>query len=376
VNTDRTFADRRSAWIRVDDQAIRDNVSSITAWLRPSRCLAVVKANGYGHGLLTASKAALAGGAESLGVALPEEGVALRKAGVNAPILVLGASLPDAADTLIEFDLAQTVTDRGMLDALNRSAKQQRKVAAVHLKTDTGMGRVGAPPSGMSSLLEHARALPCIRVDALSTHIGWEDDDRIDSQVEAFRRIVASTGCRAHATNSLVALRSAPSHFDTTRIGLLLYGVVPQPLFDARLPIPKSLKLRPALSMEARITQLRNASPGQTVSYGGTFTVDRPSRLGILPVGYADGYPRGLSNRGHVLVRGRPCPVRGSVCMDQAVIDLTDCPDARLGDTITLVGISESESITINDLARAAGTIPHDILAGLGSRLPRVATPP
>ena len=112
MNTDRTFADRRSAWIRVDDQAIRDNVSSITAWLRPSRCLAVVKANGYGHGLLTASKAALAGGAESLGVALPEEGVALRKAGVNAPILVLSASLPDAADTLIEFDLAQTVTDR------------------------------------------------------------------------------------------------------------------------------------------------------------------------------------------------------------------------------------------------------------------------
>jgi alanine racemase len=376
VSTEESTPTRRSAWIEVDPSAIRDNVQSVRSWLEPTRYLAVVKANGYGHGLVTAARAAVAGGAEKLGVAILEEGATLRSAGVEAPILILGASLPECAGAIVGSDLAQTVADTGLLDALNDAAGLQGKVARVHLKIDTGMGRVGVPPRNFDALHAHAVALPHICVDGLATHIGWEDDTSIETQVRSFRDLTEGFPDRdAHAANSLVAIRSNAARMDWARIGLLTYGVLPQPLYEASIRLPETRDLRPALSIVARITQLRTADPGQTVSYGGTFTVDRPSRLAILPVGYADGYPRALSNRGHVLIHGHRCPVRGAVCMDQTVVDVTDCPDARPGDPILLVGSDGPHRITINDLARTAGTIPHDILAGLGPRLPRVATP-
>ena len=346
------------------------------SWLGATRYLAVVKANGYGHGLSTAARAAVSGGANALGVALLEEGTALRSAGVEGPILILGTSLPECADAVVAFNLAQTVSDIALLDALSDAARAQEKTASVHLKVDTGMGRVGVPPGDINALFEHAAALPHIRVDGIATHIGWEESEPIDAQVRSFGRLVERIDAGdAHAANSLVAVRSIEGRMDLARIGLLTYGVLPQPLYEPGVKLPETDGLKPALSIVARITQLRTADPGQTVSYGGTFTVVRPSRLAILPVGYADGYPRALSNRGHVLIRGHRCPVRGAVCMDQTVVDVTECPHARVGDPIVLVGSDGPHRVTINDLAHTAGTIPHDILAGLGSRLPRVTVP-
>ncbi len=366
---------RQSAWIEVDREAIADNVRSVNSLLGPStRYTAVVKANGYGHGLVAAAQAAITGGADALGVALLEEGAALRAAGVRSAILVLGASLPECADALVENDLAPMVSDPALIEALDLAAQRQDRVVRVHVKVDTGMGRVGAHPERIESLLDQARTRPQVRLDGLSTHIGWEDKARIDEQVNSFLSLANRVGtddCARHAANSLVALQSSAGRMDMARLGLLTYGVLPQPLYQTEEPAD----LRPALSILARITQLRDADPGQTVSYGGTYTVDRPSRLAILPVGYADGYPRSLSNRGQVLIHGCRCPVRGAVCMDQIVVDVTECPDARLGSRAVLVGSDGRLTITINDLAHTAGAIPHEILAGLGPRLPRVSGP-
>ena len=359
--------------MQIDLAAIRHNIEAVSAFVGDNcEVMAVVKANGYGHGLSQAAEAATSGGAAALGVATVDEGVDLRNVGSSTPIVVLGASLPDQAATVLEFELSQTVSSLASIDALADAAAVQDKKARVHLKVDTGMGRVGAYLEEALELLDAIRRHPNVELEGLATHVGWDagQQDRIKSQIDTFsaaqetlRPKLTEIPRWTHAANSLVTVTEPKGHFNLVRVGLLTYGIPPSDS-ESRRP-----SLSPALSIHARFTQIRTLRPGQPVSYGGVTVVDRATRAAIIPVGYGDGYPRISQGGGHVLFNGKRCPILGVVCMDQFVVDVTDT-DATVGDEVILLGRSGSESITVTELASSTGRIPYEIVAGLTPRLP------
>ena len=336
--------------------------------------MAVVKANAYGHGLLRAAAAAQSGGASCLGVASVAEGAALREGGIEGPIVVLGAALLEQAEQAVALGLSQTVSSESAIHALASAADRQGRKAHLHLKLETGMGRIGVYPEDAVDLIGIVQNSTHLELEGVSTHIGWGDDKEGDltAQVSLFKDVLddlrARVGIRprwTHAANSLATTMDRSSHFDLVRVGLLTYGIPPT---DSASEFPFD-HLTPALSIHARLTQVRALRPGQHVSYGGTHIVDRPTDAAIVPVGYGDGYPRTSTGKGSVLFGGQRCPILGVVCMDQFVIDVTGL-DAAVGDEVTLLGSSASESITANDLAQTAGRIPYEIVAGLTNRLP------
>ncbi len=336
--------------------------------------MAVVKADAYGHGLVQVARAATEGGAACLGVANVAEGIRLRDADVYGPIVVLGVSLPENASAIVEAGLSQTVSDATTIRALQTEARRRNREVQIHLKLETGMGRVGVYPDEMADLIDAVERSSHIIVEGLSTHVGWGEDcrDEISSQIRRFTAELATLTERfapprwTHAANSLVTLADPAGHFNLVRVGLLTYGI--QPVDDRAWPSPLD-HLVQALSVHARLTQIRMLRAGQTVSYGAIVTVDRDTTAAIVPVGYADGYPRYPGGGGHVLMDEHKCPILGSVCMDQLVIDITG-HDASIGQEVCLLGARGSVSITANDLARAAGKIPYEMVTGLGARLP------
>lgn len=368
---------KRPAWIETDLKAIAHNMRQIRRWVGPNTdVLAVVKANAYGHGLVEVANTAVEAGARMLGVAQAAEALALRRAGVGAPILVMGCALPEEADALVALGVSAVVTNTPLLDALASSAKAHGKVAGVHVKVDTGMGRAGVAVDEAVSFTKRVLEHPALALEGVMTHFATADQPedlsfartqwaRFRSVLEALERKGIRPKWR-HAANS-GAIRFLPDSFlDLVRPGLLLYGIPPAP-HDTH-----GLDLKPALALMARVTQLRAARPGETISYGRTFTVQRPSKLAVVPVGYADGYSRAHSNSGAVLVGGRRVPIVGRVCMDQLVVDVTDLDEVRLGDEVVLIGRQVSERMTVWDVAASMGSIAHEVLSALGPRLPRV----
>lgn len=372
----------RPAWVSVSLGAIRHNIAVVRAHVGPDvGILAVVKANAYGHGLAPVSRAALEAGAAGLAVAIPEEGIALREAGVTGRILVMGISEPGLAGYIVGYGLDTTVSTPGLLAALASESSRQRLPARVHVKIDTGMGRVGLIPHEATDFMRAVTASG-VEWSGLMTHFATADEEDLTfarEQWHRFRNALdfaisirdSGTPLIVHAANSAGACRlpeayaSLPS--GTTpmvRSGLLTYGIPPA----QSGPIPP---IRPALSLRARVTQARNVPAGTSVSYGATFTTSRPSRLAIVPLGYADGYSRANSNRAMVLLRGRRVPVLGRVCMDQFVIDGTDT-GAEIGDEIVLIGKQRDQEITVFELAEWGETIHHEVLTRLSARLPRV----
>lgn len=362
----------RPAWIEVDLSAIVANISAVRQYVSPAtEVLAVVKANAYGHGLVPVAKAALKGGAAALGVALLQEGIALRKAGIRAPVVVLAPALPEQAECLIAHNLSQTTGGGDAIRALATAANRRNTRARVHLKVDTGMGRVGLSPDDALGLAKKIATNPHLFFEGIATHVAWERAEDMDKARHQIKTFVACTSKLAHlsirwrhAANSAMTVYLPESHFDLVRVGLLAYGVPPTRGAG-------SLALLPALSLKARIAQVRDFAPGQTLSYGGTYAVARPSRIALVPLGYADGYSRGLSNNAHVLIRGKPCPVVGAVCMDMILIDVTDIPSVRVGEEVVLLGPQGDRKITVDDLAHWANCISHEVIAQLGTRLPR-----
>ncbi len=362
----------RPAWIEIDRDAITQNVRQVRRFVGDRvRVIAVVKANGYGHGLVESARAALSGGASALGVALLDEALALRGAGIDAPLLVMGCALPEHAPDLVRHAVSQVVSGLDIAEALSREALRQNRPAHIHVKVDTGMGRVGCLPEAAPGLVRRVAALPGLTLEGIATHFPQSEPSRvpaIHAQLDRFLSLLSRLDipipCR-HAASSAVTLLLPDAHLDAVRVGLLAYGIPP---FDGDGP----LDLRPALTLRARVVQVNAVPAGWPVSYGETFVTRRPSRIAILPIGYADGYPRRLSNTGQVLIHGRRCLVLGRVCMDQCVVDVTDLPCAAVGDEAVLLGEQAGERITVWDLARAIDASPHEIVAGLGPRLPRV----
>lgn len=336
--------------------------------------LAVVKADAYGHGALPVSLRLEQLGAEYLGVAISDEGVELRRGGVKAPILIFGGIFQDDAEEIVRYDLTPVVFDIDSLKRLSKAAEKRRKKARVHLKVDTGMGRLGVPFSLFPAFLKELKRYPGIEIEGFLSHFSMTDGEETYTagqwkKYQELAALIREAGilCRYFHMASSAALTAFPSYSgNLVRPGIMLYGSYPSP------QIEELIELKPVLTLKTRIHFLKSVPPGSRISYGGTFVTKRESLIATLPVGYADGYSSHLSNRGEVLVRGKRAPVVGRVCMDLTMVDVTDVPKVSVGDEAVLIGKQGRGRITADEVARKIGSIPYEVLCLIGKRVPRI----
>jgi alanine racemase len=333
--------------------------------------MAMVKANGYGHGMLTAARAALDGGATWLGVSCAEEAQALRQAGIDAPVLVTGWCQPRLAAELIAAGVDLTVYDADSLDAVVAGARQAGRTAGVHLKVDTGMTRLGARTEAVADLCAALSAAGRqVRLRGVFTHfaVAESDDAFTSEQNEGLLRAVECARQLApdallHAANSAAALTSPQTWHDLVRAGIAIYGYP---------PVATTVPLRPAMTVVARVTQLRTVTRGDSVGYGRTWLAERPTRVATVAAGYADGVMRTLSNRGAALLGGRRAPIIGRVSMDQITVDVSDVDGVRAGDVAVLFGVREGIRLDAAEVGEMAGTIANEVVCAVSSRVPRI----
>ncbi|MCX7779993.1 MAG: alanine racemase [Negativicutes bacterium] len=359
----------------IDLKAIRHNIRALAAGLRGANFTAVVKANAYGHGAVEVSKAALAAGASSLAVAIPEEGIELREAGIAVPIFLLGLILPEQADIVVKHRLIAPVATREGASALSAEALRQGRRAYVMLKTDTGMGRIGLRPADVQAFAAEISRLPAIELMGLFTHLATADaadKTYANEQLAIFQR-VADTLLKAginlpyiSAANSAVILDLPAGHCNLVRAGIAMYGLPPS---DEMHNVPA---LRPAMTLKTRIVFIKHVPAGTKIGYGSTYTTPEDTYIATLPVGYADGYSRRLSNKAEVLIGGKRRRIVGRVCMDQTMVDLGPVCDAEVGDEAVLFGRQGKAEITVTELAAIAGTINYELVCAVSARVPRV----
>ena len=360
----------RHTQLEIDLDAIRHNVGCFREAAGGAKVLAVVKADAYSHGAVPCAKAALEAGASAFAVALIEEGMALREAGIDAPILMLGPTDGPGAFAAVENGITQVVFEPDTLLALQGAAKSLGVTAQAHLKLETGMNRIGVRTEDeLRALLDAAAQCPDVRITGAMTHFATADVPGSDfgleqiARYEAFLKVIGEYGLNVtrHAAASAAALRYPQARYDMVRAGIVMYGV------DALEQLP----VRPAMRWVTRVSYVKTIEKGETVSYGRRFTASRPTRIATLPVGYADGYRRAFSNKACALVHGVRVPVVGSVCMDQTMLDVTGL-DVREGDEVVLLGAQGGQRITACELADLADTIPYEIMTGISQRVPRV----
>ncbi|HUJ18288.1 MAG TPA: alanine racemase [Nitrospirota bacterium] len=358
----------------IDLNALARNFKEALRRAGGRKVLAVVKAQAYGHGAIAVSRHLLGLGADMLGVALVEEGRELRGAGIQAPIVVMGAVFPDQAEEIVRLGLTPVVFSLPMACALSAASLSRGTTTPVHVKIDTGMGRIGIPPEAALPFIRELKTLVGISAQGLMTHFADADlgDQRFSAEqmarFEALLTALEEQGISIplrHAANSAALLEYGRALFTMVRPGLMLYGYDP---FRNRTG---DRGLDPVLSLVTRIAYLKKVPAGVPISYGRTFVTKRESLIATIPLGYADGYSRALSNRGEALVRGLRVPVAGRVCMDMCMLDVTGVPGVCEQDEVVLIGRQGSERITADDIAGATGTIAYEVLCGIGGRVPR-----
>jgi len=366
-------------WAEIDLQALRENL----AWLRHrvgprARVITVVKADAYGHGLKDIARLLMQSGTDIFGVANLTEAEAVRSVGQGWPILMLGACLPEEIEAAVREDVMPTISSLAEARLFSRAARRLGRRVAVHVKVDTGMGRLGAQPGEAVDLVRRIQRLPGLEVRGLYTHYASAEDDAAFSAAQAsrFHRVLqglARAGLNVplvHANNSGGILFEKETVYSAARPGLLVYGIVP----PGQRPLPPGLGrlLHPALAWKCRVSLVRQLPRGATVSYGHTFRARCPLRVAVVTAGYGDGYPRAASGRAQVLIRGRRCPVLGRITMDQMVVDVSSVPGVQPGDEVVLVGRQGRQTISATDLANWAATIPWEVLTGISHRVRRV----
>jgi alanine racemase len=367
----------RPVWAEIDLAAVRANVERLRDMCAPAALLAVVKADGYGHGAVPVARAALDAGARALGVALVEEGIELRNAGIDAPILVLSEPVPDAAGSVVAHGLTPVVYTLAGIDALAKAVADRgaHKRLGVHVKVDTGMHRVGCSPDDAVELAAQVVDRPELELAGVCTHLAVADEPdnpyteeqlaRFDGVLEELRARGLPTGI-VHACNTAGAIEWPAARFDLVRIGIGCYGIAPADALEGRVA------LQPAMAVKARVSHVKVVPAGAGVSYGLRYTTLRATKIATVPLGYADGVPRELPQRdGAALVHGRRCPMAGTVTMDQLMLDVGDLP-VEVGDEVVLIGRQGDEEISAADWARAMDTIAYTIVCGIGPRVPRV----
>ncbi len=367
------------SWVEVDLDAIEANVRNIKAFIGEKvELIAVVKANAYGHGAVPVAKTALEAGASRLAVARVSEGVELRQAGIEAPILVMNyitlAEIPQA----VRHDLTPTLITSEQAQAFSREAVKAGKKVPVHIKVDTGLGRFGLLPDEVEGFVREVASLPGLVLEGLYTHFSVADEVNPDStsytlrQFEVFMDVAARLEKAGfhfplrHVCNSAATLRFPSMHLEAVRTGIILYGL--RPSEEVEPPFP----LFPALSLKSRVARVRVLPAGFPISYGRTYITSRPTPVALVPVGYGDGYHRLISNRGFVLIKGVRVPVIGRICMDQFAVDVSGVEGVSVEDEVVLIGEQGGERIGAEEVARWAETINYEVVASLSRRLPRI----
>jgi alanine racemase len=382
-------------WAEIDLAAVAHNISELKRATAPGvRFMAVVKANAYGHGDVAVARHALAAGADALGVARIGEGVALRSAGIRAPILIFGYTPPNLAEALIEHDLTATLYTIGAAQALSDIAVARRSTIRAHLKVDTGMGRLGIVPDSRCFSGGHRmdvadavqqvaamRRMPGLDFEGIYTHFATADTaDKTAARTQfhrfkTFLDALAAAGIVfpiRHAANSAATIELPETHLDMVRAGISIYGLYPSG------EVARSrAQLVPVMTLKAVIAHLKSVPAGFAVSYGSTWKASRPTKIATIPIGYADGYSRLLSNRGQMIVGGRRAPVVGRVCMDQTMLDVGHIPGVQPGDVVTIIGGRDDTVITADEIAAELGTIHYEVTSSIMARVPRrlIGTP-
>jgi len=363
---------------KIDLAAIRYNISCIKKIVGKERkILAAVKANAYGHGDVEVAKTAVNSGIDYLGVANVEEAIRLRRACINAPILILGCSFKSEIGDILSYNVIPTIVDLDFAKNLNRKAKEFHKKASVHVKVDTGMGRIGPHFEHASNFVKELSKLENLFLEGIFTHFPSSDEANKDFsllQIKRFKNILnelESSGISIpikHMANSgaILSKNIHDSFFDMVRPGLMLYGAYPSP------HVPRDIKLKPALTLKTSVVFIKEAIQGSTISYGRTHTTKQKAILATIPIGYGDGYSRLLSNRGEVLIKGKRAPIVGRVCMDQSIIDVSKIPNVSVGDEVVLIGTQKQERISVEEIAEKTDTIPNEVFCMISKRVPRV----
>lgn len=367
------------AWAEVNLDNIAHNVREIRRITnKKAEIMGIVKADAYGHGVMEVVKTLLGNGVTRLAVSMLDEAIQLRKSGIEVPILILSYTDPRRAEEIIQNDVTQAVFSHDLANALSEAAVRLDKNVKIHIKIDTGMTRVGFMPgySAIKNVVEISK-LPGIIIEGLFTHFASADEadrsytymqfERFMSICNELNRIGVYIPIK-HAANSAAIMEYPETHLDLVRPGLILYGMYPSNEVDK-----SKLDLRPAMTLKANVTLVKEVEAGTSISYGRIFTTQRPSKIATIPIGYADGYTRLLNNKGKVLVNGELAPVVGKICMDQCMIDITDlAAKVNVGDEVVLFGNQGDNRIPIEEVAEQIGTINYEVVCIIGKRIPRV----
>jgi alanine racemase len=365
-----------STQARVSLSAFRHNLTAVRRYIGAGpKIMAVVKANAYGHGAAVIAHEAVHNGADVLGVARIHEGVELRRAGLEAPILVFEVPPDDQIGTALHHRLMLTIAGNGHAVRISEMAKRLRLPAVIHAKVDTGMSRLGFPHDSAAEVLAHAVKLPGVELAGIYSHFATSDEEdpafalvqlkRFQEVAEGLRKAGVEVPVK-HMANSGAIISTPEAHLDMVRPGIMLYGYAPRP------GLPQRHTLQPVLSLVSRVALVKTVAAGTPVSYNRRYTTPSETRLATVPVGYADGYPRLLTNRASALIRGRRYPVVGTICMDQLMVDLGPDSDVVQGEEVILIGRSGAETIDADDVARTVGTISYEVTCLITARVPRI----
>ncbi len=372
------WAMKRPVWAEIDLKAMAANVREIRRVTdQGAEVMAIVKANGYGHGVEYTSRVALKNGASWIGVALLQEAIMLREKGIGVPILILGYTPEDDLADVIKNNISQTIFTWEDAQAIAAVAKSLHKKAKIHIKIDTGMGRLGFKwDGGTSDLISQLAAQPGLEVEGVYTHLATADEDDktfAREQHARFQKLLKQLMANhvsirwQHCANSAALLSMPETHLNLVRPGIMLYGLYPSPSVGGN-----PIKLTPVLSLKAKVAFVKDVPAGFGISYGRSYYTKERTRIATIPLGYGDGYSRLLSNRGEVLIQGRRVPIVGRICMDQLMVDVGMLPDLRQGDEVVLVGKQGDDEISVEELAKHLGTINYEILCMISERVPRV----
>lgn len=360
-----------TSWADVNLAALRHNVDLLRRQASPAGVAAVVKADAYGHGAITIATAAIEAGAARICVFTVREAVELREAGIDAPILCLGPVLAEDPDPIAAHDIGVVVDSATTARRLAEASQRAARTIRVHINIDTGMRRYGLQPAQAIELAHAARSADVLELEGVFTHFADAGNPQRRPSLDALQRFQEAAdqigAPLRHAAASAAAFNLPEASLDFLRAGIALYGIDPAP----ELKDPTAALLRPVMSWRTRLLAIRQVARGESVSYGGLWTAERDSRIGVTGVGYADGLARRLSPGGDMLVRGQRAPIRGAICMDTTMIDLTEIPNATVGDVVTILGVDRSQSISAWDIAGRLDTIPYEILTGISDRVPR-----
>ena len=365
----------RPTFAEIDLSAIRYNLRKIKNIVdKDVKILGVVKADAYGHGMREVSKTIIAEGVDYLGVSSLDEAGELRNIGIKDKIIVLGAILPNEIDGILKFNVVQTVSDLDIARAISKFAQKKNKNIKIHIKIDTGMGRLGFWHLEAVNFIKEIAILKNIIIEGIFTHFPSAEEDAAFTrkQIKYFDSLVKEIEKHniniplKHASNSMALIDFKDSHMNMVRPGLIMYGLYP------KNDLMENLELKPALTLKTKVSFINLVSKGRSVSYGRTYITKKDTRIVAIPVGYGDGYSRHLSSKGEVLIKGMRFPIVGRVCMDMTMVDVGDFKDIKAGDDVVLIGKQVKENIRVEDLACLTNTIPYEVVCNIGRRVPRI----